>query len=210
MPPISKDAKEWDERYRSATHPRGEGPAAFLRDILPLLPVGLALDLAMGTGRNAVWLAANGWRVTGLDASHVALEGAADLARRHGVTVHWSDERDRKLSSELPGLFLFEADLEHWPLPVSHFNLIVCFRYLQRSLFTAIERALRPGGMLVYESYTVEQLAFHQGPHNPDYLLRPNELREAFPSLEMLFYRELRTGKGIASLLARRPYGSRL
>ena len=119
--------------------------------------------------------------------------------------MHWASNLDREPPGKLPGLLLIEADLERSPLPELQFELILCFNYLQRSLFVPMERALRPGGMLVYETYTVEQLAFPEGPHTPDYLLRPYELRDAFGSLETLFYRELRTGKGIASLLARKP-----
>ncbi len=204
MTPVGKDAKNWDERHRTESRPVGEC-AAFLRETLPLLPRGRAIDLAMGAGRNAVYLVAGGWRVTGLDSSHVALEKAAALARDRGIGVYWAGESPREFSPKLPGLLLLQADLEHWPLPAAQFDIIVCFNFLQRSLFAPIERALRRGGMLVYESYTVEQLGFPNGPHNPNYLLRPNELRQSFGELETLFYRELRAGKGIASLLARKP-----
>ena len=201
---VAKDAKNWDQRYRSEPHSDPE-PAPFLREILPLCPRGRALDLAMGAGRNAVYLVGRGWRVTGLDSSRVALEKAAALARDHQVTVHCGSDLSREFSRKLPGLLLLEADLQLWPLPEAQFDLIVCFNFLQRSLFASITRALRRGGMLVYETHTVEQLGFPDGPHNPDYLLRPGELQESFGELKTLFYRELRTGKGIASLLARKP-----
>jgi SAM-dependent methyltransferase len=100
---------------------------------------------------------------------------------------------------------LVHADLESCTVPVAEFDVILCFYYLQRSLFAPIHHALRPGGMLVYESYTLDQLNFPGGPHNPEHLLNPGELREAFRGLQTLFYREFRVGKGIASLLARRP-----
>ena len=201
---VANDAKNWDQRYRSEPYSDPE-PAPFLREILPLCPRGRALDLAMGAGRNAVYLAGRGWRVTGLDSSRVALEKAAALARDHQVRVHWAADLPREFSPKLPGLLLLEADLELWSLPAEQFDLIVCFNFLQRSLFASIERALRRGGMLVYETYTVEQLGFPDGPHNLDYLLRSGELRQSFGELETLFYCELRTGKGIASLLARKP-----
>jgi SAM-dependent methyltransferase len=199
------DAQRWDERYRSESFSVGTEPTAFLQEALPLLPRGRALDLAMGAGRNAVFLAMNGWQVTGIDYSHTALEKAAALAREHSLSIHWGNEPHRQFTTKSAGLLLLEADLEHSSLPSGQFELVVCFNYLQRSLFAPIERALRTGGMLVYETYTVEQLSFPGGPHHPEHLLRPHELRAAFSVLEILFFREFRIGKGIASLLARKP-----
>jgi hypothetical protein len=80
----------------------------------------------------------------------------------------------------------------------------VCVQFLQRSLFPQITSALRPNGVLLLETYTRAQLEFPGGPRNPAYLLEIGELREAFPSLCVLFYRELRAGQGIASLVARK------
>jgi hypothetical protein len=68
-----------------------------------------------------------------------------------------------------------------------------------------MERALAPGGMLLFETYTRAQREILGGPKNPDHLLEQGELRTAFPSLRLLFYRELRAGKGIASLIAQKP-----
>jgi len=199
------NVQKWEERYRTGSFPAGTDPAPFLCEVLPLLPPGRALDLATGTGRNAVFLAAHGWRVTGIDSSRTALEKAAALGQQHGVAVHSAGEPHRESSSKLPGLWLLEADLERYPHRAAQLDLVVCFYYLQRSLFPAIQRALRPGGMIVFETYTVEHLAFDKGPRNPEHLLCPGELRDAFSNLELVFYRELRAGKGIASLLARKP-----
>jgi tellurite methyltransferase len=86
-------------------------------------------------------------------------------------------------------------------LPTTAFSLILCVHYLQRSLFAQMEAALLSGGMLLFETYTREGVG---GPKNPAYLLGPGELRTAFPQLRIVFYRELRAGKGIASLIAQR------
>jgi hypothetical protein len=99
---------------------------------------------------------------------------------------------------------LWQADLEQVSLPSEVFSLVICVNYLQRSLFSQVERTLAPGGMLLFETHTVAQLDFAGGPRNPDYLLQLGELRTAFPSLRHLFYRELRAGKGIASLIAQK------
>jgi hypothetical protein len=90
-------------------------------------------------------------------------------------------------------------------LPERCYDLIVCIQYLERDLFPQMTRALRPDGVLLMETFTRAQLEFAGGPRTPAYLLEPGELREAFPELRVLFYRELRAGQGIASLLARRP-----
>ena len=97
------------------------------------------------------------------------------------------------------------VNLEQVKLPEHAFDLILCFQYLQRSLFAHMSRALRPGGVLLFETFTRAQLEFEGGPRDPDHLLETGELREAFPSLRALFYRELRAGQGIASLLAQKP-----
>lgn len=196
--------EHWDARCRSQGYPAGTEPAELLEQVLGILPRGRALDLAAGVGRNAVFLAAKGWRVLGVDSSRVALEKAENLARERGLAVHWLASLGRGILPKQAGLWLLEADLERLPLPEAQFELLICFNYLQRSLLPAIERALRPGGMLVYETYTRDQLGFSHGPHNPEYLLRPAELREAFRGLDILFYREFCTGKGMASLVARK------
>ena len=97
------------------------------------------------------------------------------------------------------------ADLLRAELPENSFELILCIHYLQRSLFPQFSRALRPGGVLLFETYTRAQLGFAGGPRNPEYLLEAGELRDAFPNLRVIFYRELCAGQGIASLVAQKP-----
>ncbi len=194
----------WNRRYRSEGYPAGTEAARILQEFLPLLPRGRALDLAVGAGRNAVFLASHGWSVLGIDSSDAALEQAAALARDRGISVEWASAQALRTVLKGPGVVLFPVDLETWKLPAEQFELIVCINYLQRSLFDPIERALRSGGMVVYETYTLKQLNSPAGPHNPDYLLREHELRTAFPGLETIFHREIQVGKGIASLLARK------
>ncbi len=204
---MPNSVEEWDARHRSGTEAPGDEPAAFLREALPLLPRGRALDLAMGAGCNAVFLAERGWRVTGVDWSAAALEKAAALARARGVSVEAEKPPGRRNRQASPGLVMVLADLEHRRLPVSQYDLVICIRYLQRSLFAQVQAALRPGGVAVFETYTTDQLRFAGGPRNPDFLLKPGELRITFPALETLFYRELCAGQGIASIVARKPAG---
>jgi SAM-dependent methyltransferase len=185
-------AKEWDERYRQGRTMPDE-PAALLVENLSLLPKGgKALDIAMGTGRNALYLASLGFRVTGVDVSAVAVEKCREKAERLGLPIE-----------------ALVADLERSPLPSNEYDLIVNFYYLQRSLTAQIVAALRTGGVLVFESFTIDQLQFGWGPKSPDHLLRPGELREMFAEMEPLLYHEGvvqgdRGPKAVASLIGRK------
>ncbi len=193
--------EDWDARYRESARPLPDRPAAILAEVLSLLPRGRALDIACGAGRNAIFLAMRGWDVTAVDFSSAALALACSAAQAAGMPVTW-ERTFAEPPQQLHGLYLIEGDLEKLSLPRQAFDLIVCTNYLQRSLFRQIDAALRPGGVLLYETFTRDQLQFAAGPHNLEFLLSPGELRESFPDLATLFYRELSAGKGIASLLA--------
>ena len=195
---------EWDERHRAAAASAPAEAADFVRELLPLLPAGRALDLACGTGRHTLLLAARQQHVTAVDGSAAALDVVEVRARAANQPVRRTPRLAAVVTSQ-PGIELVQADLEHVTLPRDCFALILCVHYLQRSLFPQIERALAPGGMLLFETFTRAQLEFEGGPKNPDYLLDPGELRVAFPRLRLVFYRELCAGKGIASLIAQKP-----
>src|SRR3984893_1022166 len=201
---MAATAPEWDAKYRASAEEPPAEPAGFIRELLPLLPLGPALDLAGGTGRHALLLAARHQPVIAVDSSAVALEILERRARTSRSAVR-RVERAAQLANRRHGIQLWQADLEEVSLPSQAFSLILCVNYLQRSLFPQIERALVPGGVLLFETYTVAQLEFAGGPRNPKYLLEPGELRTAFPGLRSLFYRELCAGKGIASLIAKKP-----
>ena len=179
----------WDERFGEPGRWCGEEPQEFLRRHLGLLPRGRALELAMGEGRNAIFLAQQGYQVTGIDKSPVGVAKARDWARELGLQIS-----------------AVAADLENYTLPVEAFDLVVSTYYLQRSLFPQMERALKPGGALFIETYTIEQLERAKGPRNPDYLLQPNELYRAFRHLRVAYYREIEDDRrAVATLLAFRP-----
>ena len=167
-------------------------PAAFLEEAIVGLPRGRALDLACGTGRDAVFLALAGFEVEAWDHDAPALERAGDLARRHGVSI-------RTVLADL-------ETAEPPALEAGAFALVVCFRYLHRPLFSMLERSVAPGGHLVYETFREGQERFGR-PLRPRFLLRAGELRAAFPSLEVLRYEEPSPvgGPWTARLLARRP-----
>jgi tellurite methyltransferase len=209
---------EWDVKHRAAAEEAAAPePAAIVTELLPLLPPGPALDLACGTGRHTLLLASRCQGVTAVDGSEVALDILERRARMAEYTIRRVHEDPpsqsegrapkrgarRQVTATRRGIQLVHANLEQVRLASRAFSVILCVNYLQRSLFRQMEEALEPGGTLLLETYTRAQLEFGGGPKNPEYLLDCGELRTAFPGLQILFYRELRAGKGIASLLAR-------
>jgi SAM-dependent methyltransferase len=195
---------EWDAKYRLAEEGAATEPAGILCELKPLLPAGPALDLACGSGRNSLFLAERGRRVTAVDWSEPALRILEARAQGKKIPVRRIQNFAQSGPIKRAGIDVLHADLEKIHLPEHSYDLIVCIRYLQRPLFPQISRALRPGGLLLYETFTLAQLDFEGGPRDPSHLLKPGELREAFPDLCVLFYRELRAGQGIASLAARK------
>lgn len=198
---------EWDAKHGLAENEAAEAPAGILTELWPLLPAGAALDLACGKGRNALFLAEYGRHVTAVDWSGEALDILEERAKALKIPVRRISRIDDGKQLTRSGIDLLHADLVAVALPANRYSLIVCVRYLQRSLFPQICRALRPGGMLLFETYTKAQLDFSGGPRDPAHLLNTGELRRAFPGLEVVFYRELRAEQGIASLAARKPGG---
>ncbi len=202
------NVNEWDARHREAAQKAHSEPASIVQEWLPLLPKGPALDLACGTGRHSLLLAAQGRAVTAIDWSPTAL----DVVAERGAKANLSVSRDNVENISKPGprgIRVVLANLEEIQLPPVAFSLILCFQYLQRSLFSQIVRALRPGGLLLFETFTQAQLNFTGGPRNPEHLLAPGELRTVFPELNLQFYRELNAGQGISSLVAQKPEKNR-
>lgn len=132
--------------------------SAWVRRFAPLIRPGAAvLDLACGGGRHARWLAARGWRVLAVDRDAEALSGLAGVA----------------------GVDTLCADLEggEWPLAGRAFDAIVVTNYLFRPRFAALLACLKPGGVLIYETFMLGNENFGR-PANPEFLLRPGELLE--------------------------------
>jgi tellurite methyltransferase len=151
-------------------------PSRFLTAQAPALDAAAALgpvaDLACGRGRNALAVAARGHPVVGVDRSREHLEALTRAAAARGLAVH--------------GL---RADLEAGhgiPLAAASCGVILVFRFLFRPLVPAIVETLRPGGLLLYETFTTGQPDLGWGPRRPDFLLRPGELPRLFADLEVL------------------------
>lgn len=165
-------------------------PAAWLTAHRHLLPEsGDALDVACGRGRNALWLAAQGFAVRAIDRDADAVAVVNAEARRRGV-----------------GLVAEVHDLETGDpgLPSAAFDVVVATHYLHRPLFPHLVTALRPGGVLVYETFTREQ-ALRGQPTNPAFLLERGELVRLIAPLTVLASREADSdGRFIASVVATR------
>jgi tellurite methyltransferase len=155
-------------------HELSPHPAQFLVENIELLPRGRVLDVAMGSGNNAVYLASEGFDVEGVDVSPEAIAAARDLALNYRVTI----------KAEV-------ADLEgSYQIKKNTYDVIICFHYLQRSLMPQIKDGLKKGGFVVYETFIVDQAKLFGKPSNPDYLLHYNELLAIFRDFRCLRYRE--------------------
>jgi len=154
-------------------------------------PPQQALDVAMGRGRHARLLARHGFLTFGVDVKHDSVRDAVASAARDGLVIRgWC------------------ADLTVSPLPVAAFDVVVVARYLQRDLFDAIKASLAPRGCVIYETFTVAQLALGTGPTSPDHLLQPGELQSLFAGWDVRFYEEVERPDAVARLVARRPESS--
>ena len=181
----------WDERYQNTWEGEVREPASFLKENLLELPKGKALDLAMGVGQNAIFLAQNGYEVFGIDSSQVAVEKAKAYAKEKSVSVK-----------------AIKADLATYTLPENEYDVILNFYFLERRLVPQIKKALKKGGMVMFETYTMEHKKYDK-PFNPDYLLQENELLLSFIDFKVIFYQEgvvEKDGikKAIASLIAQK------
>jgi tellurite methyltransferase len=196
---------EWEMNYRATGPVRNDPPAGIVQELLPLLPrTGRALDVACGAGRHSVLLAASGYSVTAVDWSAAAIELVEKSCQNAGVQSRRVQSLEALNPARQQGIQLLEANLEQLSLAPDVYDVIVCVNYLQRSFFSEFVRGLRPRGFLIFETFTQAQLEFSGGPRNSQYLLNCGELRDAFPGLDLTFYRELRAGQGVASLLAQK------
>jgi cyclopropane fatty-acyl-phospholipid synthase-like methyltransferase len=146
----------------------------------------------MGHGRNAIYLAQKGFQVEGVDISTEAVADYLKAAHQAGVSIE-ARVADLKRDCEIK---------------IDSYSVIICFNYLQRSLIPQMKDSLQRGGVIVYETFLVDQAQMGR-PKNPDFLLEHNELLEMFRDFRVLHYREgvfEEAGKkrAIASILAQK------
>jgi 2-polyprenyl-3-methyl-5-hydroxy-6-metoxy-1,4-benzoquinol methylase len=183
----------WDKKYSEQSHSSLAPDPLLLRaydDFLSGAAPGSALDVAGGAGRHSIWLAQRGWRVTLLDISEVGIKQAEENAMQ-------------TLTADSITTEVCDLNTTH-DFGREQYDLVLVFLFLQRELFPALTAALKPGGHLIYKTYTTEQQRCVGGPSHPMFLLQPNELLHAFPSMRVLHYHETIQEKGVAELVARK------
>jgi len=197
------DAAFWNDRYAIAGHVYGEAPNAFVAEVAPQIPAGPVLCLAEGEGRNAIYLATLGHRVTAVDQSEVGLAKARRLAKARGVEIE-----------------TLVTDLANYTIAAGVWaGIVATFAHLppvlRRRIHGEATAGLQPGGVFILEAYTPAQLKFGTGgPKSPELLLTLAGLRDELSGLELLVGREIErdviegsghTGRGaVVQILARR------
>jgi SAM-dependent methyltransferase len=184
---------QWEQRYRSRERAREDfaaDPVPLVADTAGRLAPGRALDLACGTGRNALWLAKQGWSVTAVDGAPTAIGIVRQRAREAGLAI------DARV-----------ADLEHGEFEIapSAWDLICICYYLQRDLFDPAKRGLAPGGVLI----AIVHIAA-KGEPVTQHRLKPGQLLPYFEGLEILHHHEGPPNdpahqRLVAEIVARRP-----
>ena len=198
------DAKRWDERYAGPGYAYGLEPNDFLVLVAGHLPPGPVLSLAEGEGRNALFLAGRGHDVLAVDQSAVGLAKARERARELGLPLQTR-----------------QADLGEYAIePGAWAGVVSIFCHLPRALrervHASVVRGLRPGGVLVLEAYTPDQLGRGTGgPASADFLMSLEDLTRELAGLEFLHAVELErdvhegsfhTGRAaVVQVVARRP-----
>jgi tellurite methyltransferase len=182
--------QQWNERYRAGEQ-LFDTPSPLVERFAGALTPGNALDLASGPGRNAVYLAEQGWRVTAVDGSPVAIDALLARARQRNLNI------DARV-----------ADLERseFSIELAAYDLICDCYYLQRSLFPHMKAGLRPGGMLI----AIVHLAEADQPRGTPTRAIPGELRSYFPDWMILHYYEGKPNESchqrpVAELVAQKP-----
>ncbi|HEY8561256.1 MAG TPA: methyltransferase domain-containing protein [Pyrinomonadaceae bacterium] len=165
----SEKPPNWDERYASGKYSAAE-PHRLLISLVEKTNAGKALDLACGAGRNAIFLAENGWLVTAIDNSKVGIEIARARAAEKGVAI---DFRAADLEA---GQFEIEANA---------YDLICDFYYLQRDLFAEMKKGVKPGGVVAAAIHI-----YGENERAGRFTLREGELKEYFADFEILHYHE--------------------
>jgi tellurite methyltransferase len=171
----ASDLDRWNEKYAAKGVPTQLAPDAWLVKQIADFPAGRGLELACGVGHNAIWLAQQGWQVDAVDVSPVGLLLAQELAKENHASVNW-----------------IAADLDQFSPEIDTYDLVLVFRFLDRTRLPGIiQQALKPGGRLLYETFTTAHLA-RPDSHmkNPAFALAAGELPSLFPACETCEFEE--------------------
>lgn len=170
----------WDERYSREDYVYGIEPNDFLKEKFKLIPKGKVLCLAEGEGRNAVFLAEQGYEITAVDASSVGLRKAEKLAHKRGVQIE-----------------CIHGDLEHYEIEEDTWNgiiLIYCHlpEQLRKKVYSQVEAGLKPNGIFLIEGYSKDQLKYGTGgPYSEELLLSRGILTKELPNLSFTYLEQI-------------------
>jgi len=170
----------WDQRYSQAEFAYGTKPNEFLEANFSHLPKGKVLSIAEGEGRNAIFLAKQGYQVTAVDASLVGLEKAKKFAKEEGVEIEFihADLRD------------FDLGENKWEGIVSIFCPLPS--EIRKNLYNSLELSLKPSGVFLIEAYRPEQLSYGTGGGNSlDVMQNKETLVQELPNLKFTHLVEL-------------------
>ena len=190
----------WDERFRQGEYPEAPEPSPILRRFIDDVPAGRALDVATGTGRNALFLASSGYTVDAIDRSRVGLEIAREAATDRGIKerIDW-----------------IQADVPSYAFPTDRYALVTISYYRAVDRFPDIKEALVPGGYLFVEHHLRSTEPTPSGPTSDRYRFAANELLHANLDLTVLYYDETTEERpdgdrrANARILARNTSGAR-
>lgn len=183
---MKEDKDKWDHRY-SGRDGGASGPDALLHSFRHLLTSGKALDIAAGSGRNALFAAERGYTVDAVDISPMALKQLNEAAKEKNLPVN-----------------CIEADLDDYHLPEDTYDLVLVFQFFSRSLTTPIERCLKPGGLLFYSTFNYRHHSL-KPEFNPAYLVPRGGLSPFFNQLEIILDEAEGGAEGnLARLIARK------
>jgi tellurite methyltransferase len=186
---LKQDQVRWNEKYAAGDFP--QKPSLIVQKFYREAQMGHALDIAAGSGRNAIFLADRGFKVSALDISDRALAGL----------------------DQHPNVIPECVDFDTFDIPVNRYDLIINIRFLHRRLFPQIIEGLTDRGVLIFETYLMTPDAAQSGGHRRDFMLRPNELLHSFLPLRIIQYREMRSAdseeqRPLASLVAVKVSGA--
>lgn len=194
------DRNDWEERYGTGDYTPRSHPSRLLRDFLEWAPDGRAIEVAAGTGRNALFLAEHGYNVDAIDISETAIAHGKRNADERSLEINW-----------------LCADATDYEFPHEAYDLAIVSFYHNPSLIPKLVDTLEPGGLLLYEHHVRTSEDVDRGPCD-DYRYRPNDLLRYALGLTVLHYseavREFDSGEragttgAIASLVAQKPDGA--
>lgn len=181
------DKQQWEQHYQAKESDELQPPDTLLTDNRKLLTGGTALDIATGSGRNALFLAECGYQVTAIDRAESAVQLVRANAKKRGLYIN-----------------AVTADMLDVDLGTEQFDLIANFYFLERDLIARIKQALKPGGLLFFETFTSYGIP-RDDPRYRKFLIDPNELLSLFDDFFIMFYFErVRIEKAVASMIAKK------